>query len=419
VNGSCNRQICKCLILIYLSGIKLLSNCIKICVMKKLTVILMCLVALFASCTKDVIPDVEKTDQVIRRLLTPEETLMKEKLAVTAQVVRDVVLRQPAVVEEVGDMIDMKLYRDDYIYFRDLFGAQNRNKAIVHGAALFEKTFDEVIESKSGDINFPDIKEYLVTNNITLYCPYPVEDYPADNQLPSCTSDPLDNEVINTGYQLDVNGSYSVVDITEEYSEDYPVWIVMPEEEENDPLMIIPSNSAHTAHQMRVGYVSSKIHYDGFFSGGSEFKFCLLGGTITPTSATTFTGLQTCFLTRANIRKNKWVNFQYELDDDWYISDDGTTDEGSRQFGLIEFDKNKTVFTLSFEPKVKIDKIEVSAGKVEVKIESQEGWIKLDNYLSRDNFIRLNKTDMGNGLQDGYRVFAAGGVRWTLPVIEY
>ncbi|NMB52522.1 MAG: hypothetical protein GX999_09360, partial [Bacteroidales bacterium] len=96
-----------------------------------------------------------------------------------------------------------------------------------------------------------------------------------------------------------------------------------------------------------------------------------------------------------------------------------TTDEGSRQFGLIEFDKNKTVFTLSFEPKVKIDKIEVSAGKVELKVESQEGWIKLDNYLSRDNFIRLNKTDTGNGLQDGYRVFAAGGVRWTLPVIEY
>ncbi len=41
------------------------------------------------------------------------------------------------------------------------------------------------------------------------------------------------------------------------------------------------------------------------------------------------------------IRNDKWVNFQYELDDDWYVSTDGSTDEGSRQFGLIEYDKNK------------------------------------------------------------------------------
>jgi hypothetical protein len=386
--------------------------------MKKLTVVLMCLVALFASCTKDVIPDVEKTDRVIRRVLTPEETLMKEKLAVAAQVVRDVVLRQPAVVEEVSDLIGLRLYRDDYIYFRDLFGTENRNKAIVHGAALFEKTFDEVVESKSGDIKFPDIKKYLVENNITLYCPYPIEDYPAENQLPSCTSDPLDNDVINTGYQLEEDGTYSVVDITEEYSEDYPVWIVMPEEEEITTTPV-PTNPLPGVHQMRVGWVMCSEQYDGFFQRGSEFKFCLLGGTITATTATSFTGLQTIELTRRQIRRKIWVNFQYELDDDWFVSSDGTTDEGSRQFGLIEYDKNKTVCTLSFEPKVKIDKIEMSVGKIEYKTESAEGWIKLDNYLSRITFMMFNNRDMGNGLKDGYRIFAAGNVYWTLPVIKY
>ena len=418
MNGLCNRQICKCLIFIYLSGIKLLSNCIKICVMKKLNVVLMCLVALFASCTKDVIPDVEKTDRVIRRVLTPEEALLKEKLAVAAQVVRDVVLRQPAVVEEVSDLIGLKLYRDDYIYFRDLFGSVNSNKGVVCGAPLFEKTFDEVIESKSGDINFPDIKEYLVTNNITLYCPYPVEDYPAENQLPSCTSDPLDNDVINTGYQLESDGSYSVVDITEEYSEDYPVWIVMPEEEDIIT-MPVPTNPLPGVHQLRVGHVKCTKQYDGLFGGGSEFKFCLLGGTITLTTASSFMALQSCNLTRSQIRRKVWVNFQYELDDDWYVSSDGSTDEGGRQFGLIEFDKNKTTFTISFEPKVKIDKIDVSTGKIELKIESAEGWIKLDNFLSRDTFERFNKVDMGNGIQDAFRIYTAGCVSWTLPLIEY
>lgn len=387
--------------------------------MKKLTFVLMCLVALFASCTKDVIPDVEKTDQVVRRALTPEEILLKENLAKAAQVVRDVVLSEPAVVKEVSELIGLRLYRDDYVYFRDLFSDENNLKGADRKAPLFERVFDEVIERKSGDLQFPDIKKYLVENDITLYCPYPIEDYPADNQLPSCTSDPLDNDVINTGYQLEEDGSYSLVEITEEYSEDYPVWIVMPEEEEETTTTPVPTNPLPGVHQMRVGWVMCSEQYDGFFNGGSEFKFCILGGTITATSATSFTGLQTIELTRHQIRREIWVNFQYELDDDWYVSSDGSTDEGSRQFGLIEYDKRKTVCTLSYEPKVKIDKIELSVGKIEYKTESAEGWIKLDNYLSRTTFMMFNQRDMGNGLKDGYRIFAAGNVYWTLPVIKY
>ena len=172
-------------------------------------------------------------------------------------------------------------------------------------------------------------------------------------------------------------------------------------------------------HQLRVGHVKCSKQYDGLFGGGSEFKFCLLGGTITLTTASSFVSLQSCNLTRSQIRKGVWVNFQYELDDDWYVSADGSTDEGGRQFGLIEFDKNKTTFTISYEPKVKIDKIDVSTGKIELKIESAEGWIKLDNYVSRQAFLAFNKVDMGTGLYSNYRVYTAGGVSWTLPLIEY
>ncbi len=240
--------------------------------------------------------------------------------------------------------------------------------------------------------------------------------------MPTLTSDPIDNDIENLGYQLEDDGSYSEVIVDEEYSEEYPVWIVMEDDTESDISIQIPeptTTTSGTIHQLRVGQVRSTKQYDGFFSGGSEFKFCLLGGTITLTNATSFVGLQTCFLTRTQIRRGSWVNFQYELDDDWFVSDDGSSDEGGRQFGLIEYDKNKMEYTLSFEPKVKIDIIEVSAGKVALTLVSEEGWIKLDNYLSRSTFIQFNKTDMGHGLQDGYRVYAAGEVYWTLPLIEY
>jgi len=404
------------LLYIIISGIELLSNCIKNCIMKKLTIFSMCIFALFSSCSKDENPETLNTDQIERRTLTPEEILLKEKLASTAQIVRDVILTQPKVVKEVSDLISLKKYRDDYIYFKDLFRTYKKGSDLQ--PTLFERTFNEIMERKSNIEPFHGLKEFLVESDITLYCPYPVEDYPVENQMPSCTSDPIDNDQVNTGYQIMSDGSYLEVDVDEKYSEKYPVWIVMPEDEDIETGTAAGTGKG-TVHQLRVGHVKCTKQYDGIFSGGSEFKFCLLGGTITLSSATSFTSLQSCNLTRSQIRQGVWVNFQYELDDDWYVSVDGTTDEGARQFGLIEFDKNKTTFTLTFEPKVKIDKIEVSAGKVELKIESGEGWIKLDNYLSRNTFMMFNKFDMGQGIKDYYRIYSAGQVYWTLPLIEY
>jgi hypothetical protein len=390
--------------------------------MKKVLVFLLGAIVLISSCSKEENPESKKTDSVVKRMLTPEEVMLKKNLEAASQVVRDVVLKSPEVVKEVSDLINRKMYKDDYIPFKDLFEPQenvNLKSAGVQ-STLFEKIFDEVINSKS-NIN-QGLKGFLVAAEIVLYSPYPIEDYPVDNQLPTLTSDPIDNDIENIGYQLEDDGSYSEVIVDEEYSEEYPVWIVMEDDTESDISIQIPeptTTTSGTIHQLRVGQLRSTIQYDGFFNGGSEFKFCLLGGTITLTNATSFVGLQTCFLTRTQIRRGSWVNFQYELDDDWFVSDDGSSDEGGRQFGLIEYDKNKTEFTLSCEPKVKIAGVEVSATKVEVKFASNEGWIKLDNYLSRDTFMQFNKTDMGHGLQDGYRVYVAGEVYWTLPLIEY
>lgn len=388
--------------------------------MKKRIVYLLCILAFVSSCSKDERPKLRESNSIEKRVLTPEETIMKSKLAMTAQMVRDVIREEPRVIKEVSGLIKLKMYNDDFIYFKDLFNPEENSsiKGLNESQTLFEKTFDEILSRKSNpDVNF-NIKEFLIANAITLYCPYPVEDYSEITQLPSCTSDPIDNEYENIGYQLEDDGSYTEVVVDEEYSEDYPVWIVIQEDSEiavSTPIV----TSSNPVHQMRVGYVKCTKQYDGIFGGGSEFKFCILGGAITLNTAASFSALQSCNLTRYQIRKGKWVNFQYELDDDWYVSADGTTDEGARQFGLIEFDKNKKEYTLSFEPKVKIDKIEVSAFKVELTLQSNEGWIKLDNYQSRDNFIKFNNTDMGYGLQDGYRVYVAGDVYWTLPVIPY
>jgi hypothetical protein len=384
--------------------------------MKKQFLFMACIIALVSSCSKDQVPVLKSP--VIKKELTPDEKVLKDKLALTAQVVRDVIISSPDVVKEVDGFISMKMHKDDFVYFSELFSPEN---SVYKGTNVtetkFAKAFDELVSSKSDYKEVGNLKEFLVSNNVAVYCPYPEEDYPSGTETIAITSDPVDNEEENIGYQIEDDGTYSEMTVDEEYTDTTPVWIITQEEEMTISTPIVSSNGP--VHQMRVGWVKSTTQYDGLFGGGSEFKFCLLGGTITMNSATSFVGLQTCNLTRYNIKHHKWVNFQYELDDDWFVSDDGTTDEGSRQFGLIEFDKYKKEYTLNFEPKVKIGTVEISAGKISLTLQSNEGWIKLDNYLSRDNFIKYNKTDMGQGLQDGYRIFIAGDVYWTLPVIEY
>jgi hypothetical protein len=384
--------------------------------MKKQILFVVCILALVSSCSKDQI-NVSKSP-VIKKELTPDEKILKDKLALTAQVVRDVIISSPDVVKEVNKFIDLKMYKDDFVYFKDLFYPENSvYKGTYKAETKFAKTFDELLSSKSDYKEAGNLKEFLVSYNVAVYSPYPEDDYVANPGSVAITSDPIDNEEENIGYEVDDDGTYSEVTVDEEYTDTTPVWIITQEEEMTISSPIVSSNGP--VHQMRVGWVKSTKQYDGLFSGGSEFKFCLLGGSVTMNSATSFVGLQTCNLSRYNIKHHKWVNFQYELDDDWFVSEDGTTDEGARQFGLIEFDQYKKEYTLNFEPKVKIGTVEISAGKISLTLQSNEGWIKLDDYLSRDNFIKYNKTDMGQGLQDGYRIFTAGDVYWTLPVIEY
>ena len=385
--------------------------------MKKQFLFVACIFALVSSCSKDQNPVLKSP--VIKKELTPDEKVLKEKLALTAQVVRDVIISSPEVIKEVDGFINQKMHKDDFVYFKELFSPENSvYKGMNVTETKFARVFDDLLSSKSDYKEAGNLKEFLVSYNVAVYCPYPAEDYPAGTGALALTSDPVDNEQENLGYAVADDGTYSNVTVDEEYTETEPVWIVIIEEDEIGSIIPTETSSA-TIHQMRVGWVKCTQQYDGLFGGASEFKFCLLGGDITMTGATSFYGLQTCRLPRSDIRHGHWVNFQYELDDDWYVSIDGSTDEGSRQFGLIEFDKNKTEYSLSFEPKVKIGTVEVSAGKISLTLQSNEGWIKLDNYLSRDNFIKFNKTDMGQGLQDGYRIYTAGNVYWTLPIIEY
>lgn len=269
-----------------------------------------------------------------------------------------------------------------------------------------------------------DIETFILSEDVQIYWPYS-EEWDGVTE-PVISFDPITDTDENIGFKkvLQADGSIRIdtVIVNDDYAFENPVWIInFCESEESEIESSVKSaqlKSSSSIHQMSVGWVKSKKHYDNIFNGGDEYKFCIIGGKITSmNTAESFEGIQTVNISRKDIRKKNWKKFYYELDDDWKV---GTEDkEMGRKFGLIEFDKNKTTRELKFEPKVTIDKVTISLGSYTIKTESSEGWIKTDNYEDRDQMIRYQKTDMGQGLQDGYRVYGAGDVYWTLPLREF
>ena len=79
--------------------------------------------------------------------------------------------------------------------------------------------------------NSDSLIQYLTDNNFSLYCPYPLEDYSEDNRIPAITFHPLNNDSVNVGYLFDKNGTISTVQVSQEYADNHPVWIIMPKEE--------------------------------------------------------------------------------------------------------------------------------------------------------------------------------------------
>ena len=156
---------------------------------------------------------------------------------------------------------------------------------------VFATVFDEISNLKSQ--NLDNLKGYLVKNNLAIYIPYPLSDYPEDNRIPTITFHPLLNDSVNIGFEPLIEGlnivGYNDVTVSEEYTIDQPVYIVVPinflDDSYGNELLIgnvsddaflksaKTSASTVSVDEVRIGWVYLSKQYDGLFSGGSELRF--------------------------------------------------------------------------------------------------------------------------------------------------
>lgn len=349
--------------------------------------------------------------------------VMKQTQSILGEIILDKNVRAEIISEA-----SLKFDGDNNAHFSMLLGKSEKNSRT---SSNFSSAFRQAVQSRQDNARttdlISDLEKEILDDNLVIYAPYYDEFNWEEVKEVTITYHPLVRDDYNEGmaFGFDSNFSNGVL-VDDDYAFENPTLIIKPadgettfipeEDEQGNPNGRV---AASTINQLSVGWVKCTKQYDGLFGGGSEFKFCIIGGKVTDfTKAESFESILSINLSRKDIRKERWKKFYYELDDDWKSPED------SRKFGLIEYDKNKTKHELKFSAKVQTKNgdgtfnTEVLA-EYKLTMESQEGWIKTDTYDSRTSFAAFNKSDMGHGTKDDYRIYRSGDVRWTLPLREF
>lgn len=144
----------------------------------------------------------------------------------------------------------------------------------------FAQDFMNVI--KSG--NYPHLKssdttgleQYLIKNNLSLYVPYPLTDYPENQRTPTVCFQPLDNDTLTTGYvSSSLKSTKSVPSLTpvpvdNGYTYQHPIYIVEPTPVLDSLRKINSGGGTPTnyVNQVKIGDLFITNHYGVHLFGG-------------------------------------------------------------------------------------------------------------------------------------------------------
>lgn len=237
-------------------------------------------ILVFTSCENE--DGVIKTP--VNEQLAIEQLKIRVALESTTNTLLDMLAKDQKYYNEINKLIiaGSPEYLEDRVMFKDLFSNVSKSTALRVKANTnqftsdFKSAFTNNKPKKVGGVNGvnsslfsnPDsLIQFLVDNNFSLYCPYPLEDYAENNRIPTITFHPLDNDSINTGYLLHITGSLSTVEVTQEYADKNPVWIIMPNEKMKTTKMNSKSNTKTTGYEVMVKKIYCKEYFGGIFDG--------------------------------------------------------------------------------------------------------------------------------------------------------
>lgn len=192
----------------------------------------MILVSFFYSCQNDNNFFNESNASIIeKRVLSSEEIELKNNLETTAIILRDMIIEDMNLVNYFDNIIPKEGINEDMVSFKKLLFDDNSQKCEMMRSKFNSHNLANRLKTNQDS----ELDDYIVVNGITLYCPYPLEDYEPDNRIPTIVAHPVDNLHENIGYEIQSDGSYKEVLVNETYTIDRPVFIVDYRQVDDNP----------------------------------------------------------------------------------------------------------------------------------------------------------------------------------------
>ncbi len=200
----------------------------------------MFLLVAFTACQKE-----EQTNQVDFQPQMPVAKTHEAKvMQQTTDVIVSMLAENPDLFNDINESIksDAVEYMEDRILFADLFknpqfAKSNSSQAnpvsfasefIKHASANIQYA---TAETRATTLDADVLMQYLADNNISIYCPFPLEYYAEDNRIPAIAANIGEEYEELPGVQFHADGTYDSVMVSQAYADLHPVWLINPEED--------------------------------------------------------------------------------------------------------------------------------------------------------------------------------------------
>jgi hypothetical protein len=369
-----------------------------------------------------------------------------EYLKTTASVLGNLIT-DPEIRSEIVYGVALDYQGDSQILLAHLLDESDKAFYARKSPSKFRKEFLNKlgVESERGRIaGTSDFIDYLTGHNVGIYAPYfSFHDWNEDITI---TYHPLNNESSNYGihYMPDNSGSYITeeVIVDDSYAVNNPTLILLPVEDCPDCIEACPSDLCinpvdnatsslptlprdadcrnYGPQQIITVYMTELMldtHWDDLFGGATEVTAYRAEGAIdfskpNLAGASVYKLIDDLRIKREHIKNKRWVSSTITyFDDNWKI------EESNQVIALYDKDD----FPVSFKDLKGEVSVGVKDGKpsFDVKVSAQferkdaeRGYLKYYNQRDRCAMMAKAKTNIGNGLRNGWMIQREAGLNW-------
>ena len=402
--------------------------------------------AALTACQKE-----EQSNQVDSTPQNPVATTYEAKvMQQTTNVIVSMLNENPELFNDINEAIksDAVEYMEDRILFADLFRNPQFAKSVDGQAkhTTFSSEFKKhasaniqyiasANETRSTALDADALMQYLVDNNISVYCPFPLEDYAENNRIPAIAANIGEQYEELPGVQFYADGSFDSVMVSQAYADLHPVWLINHEEDYifNRSRYINPDSLGHaitppsmeefnpnpsTKHyEVKISSVYLTDYWGSLSEGDIDLRLCFCSNnpsysTVEECFLGSFDRIITVQIPRSYVKYAKlgydkgWFALDCSIENDW------TTDELQKYFAAYDYDPKygvqqeetyNTSYKLSAGDANKIvggEAGETYGAKITITYKSQDDLIALDNWDRSYIFDKVLKIGDATWLTD-------------------